>query len=655
MHFNETLFTELRTIPVTITKDNITDADLIRAMTDQENLTTLGYTLKPADILTLAKTDGFSIYETVKGYMDKVKADPMYPDFPTQVMEMDEATFRFHQMVHYFSTYGMESLFGVHINKGWLPDVEKTEKTKKQEIVLPKKTLSLISDEEKYTFVVKTLLTKRERLTLPEKELVETATKYVNPVVFKDIRIAFKENLMTIFHMFFDRNDTDSIFAICQHTGDILTCLRYTLTRKHYRLSTSEKKRAVKILEHYPIGDFKSNLILSNKKAKNSLLVLDYISYNKFSRSLPHKMAVKDLRDGKLRSWESGIKKMLLAKDNAVLSYLAERPGMLLRMVAWLVRLGYPENEIQATLEQNAESLSVQTLITILNNFGSAEFADREESEAVYRIVFAVLTKRFSLIDTPLKDKKVFIDKGIYDFDHSRIETNDKSEEGGYIRSGMVFKIPETVKILRFFVYWNDKHRVDVDLHVNGISKNGSPVHIGWNADFNNNGICTSGDITHSDAAEYIDIDLEKTDVRICQTALHLYSGKPDFSQVDTCFTGMMGVSSLGKDIELYNPANCFFHHNIRSKTRSIRYAMIDPKERLMQVVGKATENGKYLPMIHPDSKITAGFSISQYIDILTKTQNMTLVNTKEEADITLRLDKGADISLIDENFFMDM
>lgn len=651
--FNELLFTELRTIPVPVQNDNISDDDLVRAMTDHDNLTTLGFCLKPKDIITLAKAKDFSVYNTVKPYMDKIKAKPMYPDFPLQVMEMDEAVFRFHQMVHYFSTYGMKTLFGVNVKKGWMPDVPETEKTKKQTIVLPKKTLSFVPEKDKYNFVLKTLLTKRERLTIPEKELVTTATIYADPAIFNEITIPFKENLMDLFLLFFDRNNTDIIYNICQHTGDVFTCLRYTLTRHHYRFSTSEKKRAVRILEHYPIGDFKTNLILSNKKAKNSFIILDYISYNKFSRSLPHKLAVKDFRDGKLRSWESGMKKRIFNKDDDVLPYIATRPGILLRMVAWLIRLGYPENDIKDALVENAKSLSTQTLITILNNFGSAKFADREESEAVYRIVYAALTQKYRTIETPLHNKKVFLEEGIYDFDHSRIEANDKSDEGGYIRSGMVFKIPEDVHIVRFFVYWNDKDTVDVDLHSNAILTNGEPLHIGWNADYNRNGICTSGDITHSDAAEYIDINLDKTNVALCQTVIHLYGGKNTLGNIETCFTGMMGINRAGKDIQLYSPANCFFHHNLKSPARALHYAMIDPQKRLLQVIAKPTTT-TYIP-ITSETKIEAGFSIRQYIDILMKTQNITLTKTKEEADITLRLDKGGDISLIDENFFMDM
>ena len=41
---------------------------------------------------------------------------------------MDEATFRYNQVMHYFSTYGVELIAGmlgldVSVGQGWMPDV----------------------------------------------------------------------------------------------------------------------------------------------------------------------------------------------------------------------------------------------------------------------------------------------------------------------------------------------------------------------------------------------------------------------------------------------------------------------------------------------------------------------------------------------------
>ena len=86
----------------------LSDDKVVMAMTVNEELRNLGYTLKPADIFRLARSrslDGFA--GNFRSLLPSVSAQPMYPDFPEQVMKMEEAEFRMHQMIHYFSTYGL--------------------------------------------------------------------------------------------------------------------------------------------------------------------------------------------------------------------------------------------------------------------------------------------------------------------------------------------------------------------------------------------------------------------------------------------------------------------------------------------------------------------------------------------------------------------
>lgn len=83
-------------------------------------------------------------------------------------------------------------------------------------------------------------------------------------------------------------------------------------------------------------------MIISLKKSENTKFVLNYLSFNKYSRSKDHFDAVNDLRDGKLHSWESKMKFLLEKNDKEnALDFIGKRPGMLLRMIAWLTRLGY--------------------------------------------------------------------------------------------------------------------------------------------------------------------------------------------------------------------------------------------------------------------------------------------------------------------------
>ena len=179
-----------------------------------------------------------------------------------------------------------------------------------------------------------------------------------------------------------------------------------------------------------------------------------------------------------------------------------------------------------------------------------------------------VLRAHMEKAHTELAGKKVFVKAEEFELSYSRLEGGKKSSEGGYLPSGMAIRIPEEVKRLRFFVYWNDKNRVDVDLHAAAYDLEGEFIHVGWDAHFNKSGIVHSGDITHSNAAEYIDIDMAAP-LRNAEASIHLYSGKQSFGQIETCYVGMMAVKRFGEKVKLYDPKNCFFTHELRLHGKS--------------------------------------------------------------------------------------
>ena len=182
MDYDKNLLTELRIVSYEKGDAGLSDALLAKAVTLNENLLSLGYSLSPDELASLAASpslDGF--YDRVRSMTDRVEAAPMYPGFPDQVMEMEEAVFRFHQLVHYFSTYGMEFLFGMDVKKGWLPhDGEETGSPAEQSRLLDAKAIKLILEDEKYIVPLKTILSRRERMTLPEKEIVSTAICHID-------------------------------------------------------------------------------------------------------------------------------------------------------------------------------------------------------------------------------------------------------------------------------------------------------------------------------------------------------------------------------------------------------------------------------------------------------------------------------------------
>lgn len=108
----------------------------------------------------------------------------------------------------------------------------------------------------------------------------------------------------------------------------------------------------------------------------------------------------------------------------------------------------------------------------------------------------------------------------------------------------------------------------------------------------------------------------------------------------------MMGVSHLGEEVPLYSPAACFFSHKLVSDARGLLYGRILPKKRVIRYIGEPERAGEL--------SLEIRFSVSDYIGMLLESQDAQSVSSPEEADIVLSVAGGGDVSLIDENFFLD-
>ena len=667
MNYDQLLFSQLRLVAVKTGSAQPDDAGILKAVTVNEELLNIGYTLNTKNILALAASEDIgSFYARVREYAGDVKAEPMYPDFPNQVMEMGEAEFRFHQYLHYFTTYGLETLIeGAKVSRGWLPDVSATEKTVSDDTLLSAKVIALIDESEKYILPYKRILSKTERMDDKERMIICECVKNLSPEALSSVSITFKQNLLEVFNAIFTMDSLSSgekagfLHAVCQHTGDVWKCFDYALTHAGFHLKTSQKRLIVKLLESYPLPDFRENLVISNKKAERTLLMLKYLDFNEYTRKEGFGKAVAQLRQGRIRSWESGVKYLVGRGLPEALEEYSKRPGMMLRHITYLLRNGYKAEDIFSGLQPNAEKLKTQTLVSLTSfarrpELDTADEQHFREGQALGMMMRTLLPRRLAANDTPIRGKKVFVDDKDYDLRLSAIRVTDKSSEGGYIRSGIAYRIPEEVERLRFFVYWNDKNRVDVDLHATALNLDGHTSFIGWNANFKDGTLVFSGDITHSDAAEYIDIDLVKgkDTLSTVWTTINLFSGYKTFREVDECFVGAMAVSKTGEEVKLYDPKNCFFTHYLTGKYRMLSYGYVDVQNRVIVFDGIENDLDYYSTF-----KRNNGFTVYDYLDILFESQGAAFVDSREAADVVLVIGKPSnekEISLIDNNFFME-
>lgn len=666
------LFTELRVLSGN--NDNLkftSKAGLESALIDNENLNALGYELKGEGVVRLAREytanpEITPLHVRVKEFEPDIAASPMYPNFPIQVLEMDEMEFRIHQLVHYLTTYGVESMLGVEVKEGWLPKTEDLMERKEDKQIAKLKTLDYLTSNEVNELVIEKLIGKKERL-LPNE--LKIAKSIVNSHARQAItEIPFKENIGALYGDILlngelrARYDALSELAvILKHPGDVLDLTEYlVLANKYKHLKTSLKRGLVELIEAFPTAAIEENLASnrwSNKflgkggkrRAINrNIALIDYLSFTKFSKNAEALSIVNELKDGLLLSWNQNLERAYADKKlNVVRNLLLQRPGIYFRQVNRLYGQDFPVEQISEDIKSVASELKTQSIVSALNNYGG----DAQVSKVFYDALVANLLSKE--IET-LAGKKVFVEQSEIDFANSKLSITDKFEDGGYIQNGMAIKIPEDAQYIRFFTYWNDSQRIDIDLHA-AYKAGEDERHIGYHGNHKADGLVFSGDITHSDAAEYIDIDLKKArkeGVSKVQFNINSYTGIK-FKDIETIFSGIMVLGEMGQVVKLYDQKNVLFRHDLKNNGMATNYGLLDLEKGLISILGTNTNNHNDTDLV---DDINVKLSITSYLSILLATQGCEAVANKEDADLILGLTKSDEenyVSLIDENFFM--
>ena len=639
-NYDNLLFRELRMVAVEPSKQ-ISDEGIVKAVTLNENLRALGYTFSPDSFILLCISNIDNLFNIIKEHVGEVKAEPMYKGFPEEVMEMDEATYRFHQMLHYMSTYGVELFAGAPVSKGWLPESTNAARDKEDTFATELKVIEATAEQDKYFMGAQTLLSRKNLLTNSQRELVEEALAHLNAEELASLEIPFKENTQIVFDLGMKDKNLGVLHLACKNPTDAFKRIDALLNQNGWHLKTNQKRLIAKLLDSFNPYVFAENIIYSAARREKVIHILDQIDYPTYSRNAANKDSFNALKDKKLKSWMSKIENLIAINDiDGLFAELRNRPGMFLRMGVRLIRLGY-QKQVEENLVAVAPGLSTQTLVNIF--VCEKAFAQDEEWGTFINLLKKALAAKLATIDTEIKGKKVYLDAQDFDLANSMVL---KPEEGGYVRSGMAFKLPQNLNKVRFFTYWNHPSRVDIDLHLECFTKDKEHLSVGWNGNYKIDGAVMSGDITHSDAAEYIDIDVQNSPIKYALARINLFSGESTFADVETCFTGLMGVNELGQDIKLYDPKACYISHELMAKVRWMNYGVINLEDRYIRYLGSSEL---------PNTLDAPVLSAQEYLQMLFAAQGVQRVTNKEEADLTLSVAKGGDISVIDKNFWVDL
>lgn len=651
----KTLLFELRMFEINPV-EKITNESLTKAITVNAEINNLGFTMLPKDIIRLASdAHPENLLKLIQEMYNHKGYKPMYPGFPEEVLEMDEAVYRFHQLLHYFTTYGIEQLTGKEVSEGWMPSSKYEEKEGEAERLKELTVIELATKEEISNRIEKYIIQKKERWTQNEAIL---AGDFFAEHLIDVYEIPFKENIFVYYDFLKSKNDLYILLKlkqVCQHSGDVLDLISLCVEDMKYNhltdkaFKTSERRLFSKLLDLYSEKDLSENLIRAEARNK---IVLNYISYNKYSRNPMNKEVVRKFRNDELRSWKSIVEEKIKNHSEDTLDFIAKRPGEYFRSIRRLLSLGYSEEEILSHIK--GADLKVQTIVSALNSLcnihNDAKVEEKAYKETFVSIAKTLLVEALSQHKTPLSNKKVFFDKTQYSPEHS-ILSIDKADEGGYIRSGLAFAVPENVDTLREFVFWNDdSKRVDVDLHSVAFEPSGRSVHIGWNRYYSCSGVTMSGDITTSkNSAEYIDVDIEEAKNSNIENVTFLidYFNGGKFNNIEKCYFGIVAAKK-DSDTSLYDPKNLYFHHDLtKSNKKTLDYGVFNLTNRTLRLLSEKETVSKFVNQIN--------FSLMDYLQLLAKAQNFTFVDRREEADIVVTLDKQENTyCLIDKNFLLE-
>ena len=438
------------------------DADMAFAVTSAGNMKGTGYILPPSDVFLLA-----GVHHSLAGQSGRAVADaqtpnpaadirdlvpaitvvPMYPGFPQEVLEIDEALFRFHQMIHYASTYGIEyisALVGtpVTVSRGWRPhdgDAPQagdaaTDTSDDYAIFVDAKVVKLVLSTERMRGVVLERLAQPTRMH--EAEVRCAAHVLAAPGQDGFVDIAFHENMLGLVQVAAEGTGDELVRMLkrtAQHPGDVLKAITFVRNnrpdeKKH--LANRQKRAFCEVLEGFTYNQLATNIAQAKPADR---LSLNYLSLARFGGETLKK-AVADVESGQVKSWNSKVeqqwKRLALDGPEPLLALYGEKPGMLLRSLTRLVKRGVPLEQIEQAVSSSTE-YSLATLVRTLTIMSGEEpviisihqhpheneshFNWRKQHQHIAfqktaRIIRGMLVLKLATLETPLRGKRVFVD-----------------------------------------------------------------------------------------------------------------------------------------------------------------------------------------------------------------------------------------------------
>jgi len=532
------------------------------------NMQDLGYTLS-MDALDIIKSYGsisleefykriIKILKEITGASKKWK--PMYPNFPRQVMEAEEAELYINAIIHYFGKYYL----GTEI----LPEYEKEERFPLSEFTKLKVLEPATKDD--FHCIFKNLISSPTSVSAEDMDNIKWYIgEYGNDARFPD-KIIHKEILASVVKSCLVYGvDLAKLDSCAQTATDVLRIasamslgdVSLAQTTQFKKFKRKERKFLLSCLDstNPNVEDMVSRREMWKRLGE---VIHPGDHWKKYPKAFS---AFQKLRNEKIITFNGQLESALSNKDiDKAVSLLEKRPGVFARRLNNILCKAGPSKrkDIVSSFEKVAEKVSTPVLLQVKAYF---QYRDIDRPRIVFPkgSLAKARTLESSLQELPksiensitkicektlkniYKDRnplgKVFIDPELKNY---IVPSSQRSASKALrtIPRGSRLSI-NTEQTLRMFIWWHGS-AVDIDLSAGFYNEKWNRIdHVSYTK-LRCNFACHSGDITSAPkgASEFIDVDLSKAKdngIRYVAMCVYSYSSIP-FVKLKECFAGWM-------------------------------------------------------------------------------------------------------------------
>jgi hypothetical protein len=586
--------------------------------TINKNLEALGYTLSGSLLEAVSRLDpdvAARFYEELVAILRELRGvqdfEPMYPNFPRQVMEARAAELYLNAMLHYLTAWASDVLGDERRELVWHPHYYKEVRGPLRESV--KLTVLEPGSEDDLRRIFTSMLSSKASISATDKEelkwFVENRGLALPEVVPNKEVLAFVGGLMPespelARHV---KTATDVLRLAVSMSGGDVSLAEVT---KFRNFSRRERRALLALLEK--CGNATEDML----RWKGRWVRLgERLHPGEYRRAYPRAAEGFDVlrRDLEFPTFNSRVERAVRGRDvDGAIDLLRNRAGDFARRLDHLLRLD-PSMRVVSAFGEVAHGVSTPVLLQAIAHFrhraeprdlriffpkGNAAKVQAigynlpeipwEVSDAVVRLCEGVLSDRFSKLP-PLG--KVYVDERLSDYLVPFSQRSASRSLRTLVRGSRV-ALPESGETIRFFLWWKEGEvagkktgRVDIDLSAVMLDPDWEyKEHISYtNLRSLKYRACHSGDVTDAPegACEFVDVDLPSVAAyggRYIVMNVHAFT-RHVFSALPECRAGWMMRKHPGSG-EVFEPRTVQDRIDVASDTRVCIPMIVDVWER---------------------------------------------------------------------------